>query len=61
MPTSANAQPALGLYEWSAEADAFVPHAITVLGLDGGQIADVTIFRTAESLAWLGLPAEIAE
>ncbi len=48
--TSANAQPALGFYAWSAEDGAFRPFALNVLSFDGGLVGDVTAFiaRSAE-------------
>jgi RNA polymerase sigma-70 factor, ECF subfamily len=55
--TSANGQPAFGHYEWDAEADAFVPHAVTVLTLEGNRIREITAFLDPATLASLDLPA----
>jgi len=40
----ANGQPALGFYAWDAQEDAYLPFALNVLTLRGGQISDVTAF-----------------
>jgi RNA polymerase sigma-70 factor (ECF subfamily) len=42
--TTANGQPALGFYAWSAEDGRFRPFALNVLGLRGSEISDVTAF-----------------
>jgi RNA polymerase sigma-70 factor (ECF subfamily) len=42
--TTANGQPALGFYAWSADDGRFRPFALNVLGLRGSQISDVTAF-----------------
>jgi RNA polymerase sigma-70 factor, ECF subfamily len=55
VPTRANGQLAFGHYNWDAGTDAFVAHAIDVLTLDGGQIKEITIFRTPEVFARFGL------
>jgi RNA polymerase sigma-70 factor (ECF subfamily) len=60
VPTRANAQPALAHYSWDAEAEAFLPHGIHVLGLEGDRIRDITIFRTPEAFARFGLPERIS-
>jgi RNA polymerase sigma-70 factor, ECF subfamily len=57
VPTSANGQPAFGHYEWDAEAGSFVPHAVSVLTLDGNRIGEITAFLGAAALAGLDLPA----
>jgi len=50
LPTTANGQPALGFYAWSAEDGGYRPFALNVLSLRGAQISDVTAFiaRSAE-------------
>jgi RNA polymerase sigma-70 factor, ECF subfamily len=55
--TSANGQPAFGHYEWDAEADAFVPHAVSVLTLEGDRIREITAFLDPAALAGLDLPS----
>jgi RNA polymerase sigma-70 factor (ECF subfamily) len=57
--TRANAQPAVAHYAWDAEADAFLPHAIHVLGLAGNRIRDITIFQTPEVFPRFGLPERL--
>jgi RNA polymerase sigma-70 factor, ECF subfamily len=59
VPTRANGQPAVAHYYWDAEAEAFLPHAIHVLGFDGNRIRDITIFQTPEVFARFGLPGTI--
>ena len=57
--TWANGQVAFGHYSWRAEPKAFVRHAITVLTLRGTQIAEITIFRSAEAFAGFDLPERL--
>jgi RNA polymerase sigma-70 factor (ECF subfamily) len=57
--TRANGQPAAAHYVWDAEAEAFLPHAIHVLGLRGDRILDITVFLTPEPFARFGLPDRI--
>jgi RNA polymerase sigma-70 factor, ECF subfamily len=60
LPTSANGQVAFGHYSWRAADNAFMPHAITVLALRESQIAELTVFKTAEAFAGFELPERIA-
>jgi RNA polymerase sigma-70 factor, ECF subfamily len=60
VPVRANGQPAFGKYLWKEERQAFVPHSISVLTLDGRRIAEITTFLDAELIPRFGLPAEIA-
>ncbi len=57
--TRANGQPAAAHYVWDADADAFVPHAIHVLGLRGDRIAEITVFVLPEAFERFGLPERI--
>jgi RNA polymerase sigma-70 factor, ECF subfamily len=57
--TRANGQPAAAHYVWDADAEAFLPHAIHVLGLRGDRILDITVFLTPEPFARFGLPDRI--
>ena len=59
VPTRSNGQPAAAHYTWDADAQAFLPHAIHVLGLDGNRIRDITIFQTPEAFDRFGLPERI--
>src|SRR5262245_58510692 len=59
VPTSANGQPAFGTYGWDAERNAFVPHEILVLTLEGGRIAELTAFLSNEPFERFGLPASL--
>jgi RNA polymerase sigma-70 factor, ECF subfamily len=60
VPTRANGQPAFGHYMWDDAAGFFTPHGISVLTVRGGQIADLTIFRIADTVRRFGLPAHVA-
>jgi RNA polymerase sigma-70 factor (ECF subfamily) len=59
VPTRANGQPAFGGYEWVAERNAYVPHEVLVLTLDGALIAEITAFLSTEPFERFGLPAEL--
>jgi len=59
IPTHANGQLAFGQYGWSEEADAFLPHAIAVLTLDGDRISEITIFRSPGDFRHFGLPEQV--
>jgi len=56
LPTVANAQAAVGFYQWSEDAQAYTAHGITVLTLDGGLIGDFTTFLEAKAFNAFGLP-----
>ena len=57
VPTRANGQLAFGHY---AIADGqFMPHALSVLSLRGREIAELTVFLTAEPFARFGLPESL--
>jgi RNA polymerase sigma-70 factor (ECF subfamily) len=53
LPTRANGQPALGFYAWNEQDRSFLPFALNVLTLRGGQVSDVTAFiaRSAQPRA----------
>jgi RNA polymerase sigma-70 factor (ECF subfamily) len=55
-PTRANGQPAFAHYLWSDDAQAFLATEISVLTLDGDEIAEVTFFRDPGLLERFGLP-----
>jgi RNA polymerase sigma-70 factor (ECF subfamily) len=42
--TRANGQPALAFYAWDEEGQAYLPFALNVLSLRGGEVSDVTAF-----------------
>ena len=56
VPVRANGQLAFGKYLWDDERETFTPHSISVLTLDGEQIADFTTFLDAELIPRFGLP-----
>ena len=59
IPTRANGQPAFALYNWDDEGQAFAPHGIAVLTLDGHRIDEITIFLNPETVTRFGLPESI--
>ncbi|MGH3487622.1 MAG: sigma-70 family RNA polymerase sigma factor [Actinopolymorphaceae bacterium] len=59
IPTSANAQPAVGSYLWNDEAGAHVSFAIDVLTLRGERVAEITAFIGPEHFEAFGLPASL--
>jgi RNA polymerase sigma-70 factor, ECF subfamily len=61
LATRANGQPAAAHYAWDDEEQAFLAHAIHVLGLEGNRIRDIIVFRTAEAFERFGLPERIEE
>jgi RNA polymerase sigma-70 factor (TIGR02960 family) len=58
-PTTANGQLAFGTYLWDDAAGAYVPGGLDVLTLDGGRVAEVTAFLSAD-LTRFGLPARLS-
>ena len=58
-PTSANGQPALGVYRLDPETETYVAIALDVLTLNGARIAEITAFRTPGLLPRFGLPEEL--
>jgi RNA polymerase sigma-70 factor (ECF subfamily) len=59
VPTRANGQPAFGAYYWNEEAGAYLPRALQVLTLRGGQIADITGFVDPAMMRPFGLPERL--
>ena len=59
IPARVNGQLAFAAYLRDEKAPAFVPDAVMVAGLHGRQIAEITAFRTPDTLASLGLPAVV--
>jgi RNA polymerase sigma-70 factor (ECF subfamily) len=57
--TRANGQPAAAHYVWNAEAQAFLPHSIHVLTLEGNRIRDITVFLATEAFDRFGLAGRI--
>ncbi|MDQ6606571.1 MAG: sigma-70 family RNA polymerase sigma factor [Actinomycetota bacterium] len=49
LPAHANGQAAVGCYTWHPDAGAYLPFALDVLTLDGGQIKQVTAFIVRSS------------
>jgi RNA polymerase sigma-70 factor, ECF subfamily len=59
VPTRANGQPAAAHYTWDADAQAFLPHGLHVIALDGNRIREITVFQTPQVFARFGLPEKI--
>ena len=59
VPTRANGQVAFGEYRWDTEKGALLPHAITLLTLEGREIKEITAFLTPEAFGRFSLPAEL--
>jgi hypothetical protein len=64
----ANGQPALGFYSWDKDERCYLPFALNVLTLRGGEVSDVTAFvvRSTEPVErevysrWPEQPADAA-
>jgi RNA polymerase sigma-70 factor, ECF subfamily len=61
IPARANAQLAFGLYAWDDGTQTFLPRAVDVLTLRGGQIREITAFLTPDAFPGFGLPASLPE
>ena len=59
VPTAANGQPALAVYEFNDSAGAWVAHSIHVLTLEEGAIATVTLFLEPQLFEEFGLPLQL--
>ena len=59
VPTRANGQLAFGTYLWDEPRAAFMPHSVSVLTLDGAQIAEITSFLDADLIALFGLADQL--
>jgi len=59
IPTRANGQLALGVYEHDREAGCFLPVCLDVLTVDDGRISEVLAFRSFEDYSRLGLPERL--
>jgi RNA polymerase sigma-70 factor (ECF subfamily) len=60
VPTSANAQLAVGAYALDPERRRYLPVALDILTLRGEEIAVVTAFRSPQLFEQFGLPDELA-
>ena len=56
IPITANGQLAFALYDWDANLERNVAHAISVLTLERSEIAEITIFRSPDAFTRFGLP-----
>ncbi|HEX3786968.1 MAG TPA: sigma-70 family RNA polymerase sigma factor [Pseudonocardiaceae bacterium] len=56
LPTTANGQLAFGTYLWDDSAGRYLPGGLDILTIQGGHVAEVTAFLTAD-LTRFGLPA----
>jgi len=55
VPTSANRQPAIGVYHWHEQEGAYLPLTVDVLRVSGGAIDEIVTFH-ADRFPSLGLP-----
>jgi RNA polymerase sigma-70 factor (ECF subfamily) len=60
LPAHANGVPAFGDYMWDGATGRLLPHAVTLLTLEGEQIAGITAFLTSDAFARFGLPTELS-
>jgi len=60
VPVQANGQLAFGVYGSSPEGGTYQWHGLTVLGLRGDRIAEITAFLEPEGFTLFGLPREVA-
>jgi RNA polymerase sigma-70 factor (ECF subfamily) len=60
LPTAANRQPALAVYDWDAGQQLYLPFAIKLLAIEGSRIAGIVAFTDPRVFAAFGLPASIA-
>ena len=61
IPTSANGQPAVGVYVRDGQTDGFRPHSVNVLTLRDSFIEEITAFFDADEFPPFGLPLSVAE
>lgn len=61
MPTAANGQPALAVYELDEAAGVWAAHSIHVLTLEDGGIATMTLFLDPRLFAEFGLPPQLTQ
>jgi RNA polymerase sigma-70 factor (ECF subfamily) len=59
LPTTANGQPAVGLYLWDETASAHLAWSITVLTFDRDQISEITSFIGPHHFPSFALPASL--
>lgn len=59
VPTAANGQPALAVYEWNGSVRVWEAHSIHVLTLEQGAIATMTLFLEPRLLEVFGLPLQL--
>jgi len=59
VPIRANGQLAFGEYAFDEDRETFTAHCLTVLTMDGEQIAEINAFLDPELLSRFGLPDEI--
>ena len=60
IPTTANSQPAVGVYVRDGQTEVFRPHSVNVLTLRDGLIEEITAFFDADEFRPFGLPLSVA-
>jgi RNA polymerase sigma-70 factor (ECF subfamily) len=61
IPVSANGQLGVGFYVWTDEEQAFMPHGVNILTVDGERVVDIVAFLTPRHTEAFGLPERLAE
>ena len=61
IPTTANGQPAVGVYVRDGQIEGFRPHSVNVLTLRDSFIEEITAFFDADEFPPFGLPVSVAE
>jgi RNA polymerase sigma-70 factor (ECF subfamily) len=59
VPTRANRQPALAVYQREPQGEVFRAWSIWVLGIDGDAIAEITAFADSALIPAFGLPTQL--
>jgi RNA polymerase sigma-70 factor (ECF subfamily) len=60
LPTTANAQPAFGIYKRNEASEVYDGYGIQVITLTGAQISDIITFRNPALIAFFDLPPVLA-
>jgi RNA polymerase sigma-70 factor (ECF subfamily) len=61
IPVRANGQLGIGFYVWRDEEQAFMPHGVNVISLEGDRIDDIVAFIDAKTIEVFGLPERLPE
>jgi RNA polymerase sigma-70 factor (ECF subfamily) len=61
IPVTANGQIGVGFYVWRDEEQAFMPHGVNVITVEGEKITDIVAFIDAKTIEVFGLPERLSE